>query len=122
MVLREGATSPSASAAVEAGYAAGTTDEFILPSVIDPGGVAAGEPLDPRVRDGDTVLFFNFRADRARQIARALTGKDFAEFTLPARPALASFVCFTTYDRTWTLPVVFPPQHLAGTFGEAVSA
>ena len=124
MILREGPAYPAASAAVEAGYAAGTTDEFLLPSVIDPagGGVAAGGSRDPRVRDGDIILFFNFRADRARQITRAFTRKDFAEFALTERPELASFVCFTTYDRSWTLPDVFPPHRLAGTFGEAVSA
>ncbi|OLC53586.1 MAG: phosphoglycerate mutase (2,3-diphosphoglycerate-independent) [Acidobacteria bacterium 13_1_40CM_4_69_4] len=122
MILREGPSYPAASAAVEAGYAAGTTDEFVLPSLIDPGGVAAGGPRDPRVRDGDTLLFFNFRADRARQITRAFTEKDFAEFALPTRPALAAFVCFATYDRSWTLPVAFPPVHLTGTFGEAIGA
>ncbi|OLE66703.1 MAG: phosphoglycerate mutase (2,3-diphosphoglycerate-independent) [Acidobacteria bacterium 13_1_20CM_2_68_7] len=119
----EGPAYPTASAAVEAGYAAGTTDEFLLPAVIDPGGDAGeGGSRDPRVRDGDILLFFNFRADRARQITRAFTRKDFAEFALTARPDLASFVCFTTYDRSWSLPVVFPSHRLAGTFGEAVSA
>jgi len=123
MVLREGCSYAAASAAVEAGYAAGISDEFLLPSVIDAGGgPAAVGARDPRVRDGDTLLFFNFRADRARQITRAFTGKDFAEFALPARPELAAFVCLTTYDRSWSLPVAFPPKRLTGTFGEAVSA
>jgi len=122
MILREGSAYPTASAAVEAGYAAGTTDEFLVPSVIDPVGLAPGDRRDPRVRDGDTLLFLNFRADRARQITRAFAGNEVAESSLPARPVLASFVCFTTYDRSWTLPVVFPPQHLTGVFGEVVSA
>ena len=122
MILREGAAYPTASAAVEAGYAAGTTDEFLLPSVIDPVGPPPDDRRDPRARDGDTLLFFNFRADRARQITRAFAGNEVAELSLPTRPALASFVCFTTYDRTWALPVVFPPQHLTGVFGEVVSA
>ncbi len=122
LILREGPAFPTATAAVESGYAAGVTDEFLVPSVIDPGHDRAADRRDPRVRDGDTVLFFNFRADRARQITRAFAADGFAEFSLPDRPVLESFVCFTTYDRTWTLPVVFPPQHLTGTFGEAVSA
>jgi len=123
MILREGPFYPSASAAVDSGYSSGTTDEFLLPAVINPGvGATAGAGRDARVRDGDTILFFNFRADRSCLHKRAITEKNFAQFTLPARPALASFVCFAAYDRTWTLPVVFPPQRLTGTFGEALGA
>jgi 2,3-bisphosphoglycerate-independent phosphoglycerate mutase len=121
LVLREGPRHRSAAEAVEAGYATGVTDEFLAPCVIEPtaGPAAAREAA---VRDGDVVIFFNFRADRARQLTRALTEERFDRFHLPSRPALASFVCFTAYDRTWSLPVAFPPQHHEGTFGEAVSA
>src|SRR5262245_10873876 len=112
----EGPRHPSASAAVESGYASGVTDEFLLPSLVDAGG-----ERDARVKDGDVIVFFNFRADRARQITRAFTEKGFDRFEAPGRPTPAMFVCFTSYDRTWSLPVVFPPQHLSGTFGEAVS-
>ncbi len=126
LVLRDGPRHPSAAAAVEAGYAAGITDEFLVPCVIDPpGGPGASPPAaarDAMVRDGDVVIFFNFRADRARQIARALAEERFDRIALTSRPALACFVCFTTYDRTWSLPVAFPPQRIAGTFGEAISA
>jgi len=114
LALREGPRSPSATAAIEASYAAGITDEFVVPAIIEPEDEGA-------VRDGDVVLCFNFRADRARQITRAFAENGFDRFRLPARPALASYVCLTAYDRTWSLPVVFPPQHLAGILGEAVS-
>ncbi len=120
LVQREGTRHRSASEAVQASYEAGVGDEFALPAVIDPAD-GAGE-RDAAIRDGDTILFFNFRADRARQITRTFTEPGFDRFRAPARPALASFVCMTQYDRTWSLPVAFPPQRLSGTFGEAVSA
>jgi 2,3-bisphosphoglycerate-independent phosphoglycerate mutase len=128
LVRREGPVHPTAEAAVEAGYAGGVTDEFLVPSIVEPGRAdaaprapSAEADRDASVRDGDAVVFFNFRADRARQITRAFTEDDFRAFSRPSRPALSAFVCFTTYDRTWRLPVVFPPQPIRGTFGEAVS-
>ncbi len=115
LVSREGPQQPSASAAVEASYAAGVTDEFVVPTVIEP--VEEGA-----IRNGDVVIIFNFRADRARQLTRAFTEAGFDRFRTPSRPTLASYVCFTAYDRSWPLPVAFPPRFLTGTFGEAISA
>jgi 2,3-bisphosphoglycerate-independent phosphoglycerate mutase len=125
LVLRDGESFPSAVEAVARGHAAGIGDEFILPATIGtpaPAAARAASVRDGAVRNGDTVLFFNFRADRARQITRALTEDGFDRFRRPAPPVLSSFVCFTTYDRTWSLPVAFPPQTIQGTFGQAVSA
>jgi len=119
LVLGEGQAHPSALAAVESGYAAGLSDEFLVPSTVR--GPAAGSGRDTRVLDGDALVFFNFRADRARQLTRAFTETAFGGFPRPARPALARFVCFTAYDRSWTLPVAFPPQQLTGILGEVVS-
>ena len=119
LVLGEGQAHPSALAAVESGYAAGLSDEFFVPSIVR--GSATGSGRDTRVLDGDALVFFNFRADRARQLTRAFTETAFGGFPLPARPALARFVCFTAYDRSWTLPVAFPPQRLTGILGEVVS-
>ncbi len=117
---REGVRRPSAAAAVEASYAGGTDDEFLVPAVIAAAD-AAGPRRDPRVRDGDGVVFFNFRADRARQLTRAFTeGDDFDEFDRGPRPSPGTFVCFTAYNRAWSLPVAFTPQHLDGTLGEVV--
>ncbi|HZM69704.1 MAG TPA: 2,3-bisphosphoglycerate-independent phosphoglycerate mutase [Candidatus Cryosericum sp.] len=130
LVLREGERFPSAAAAVSAGHARGIGDEFILPAVVGPE-AGAGAPgrsaasaragRDAAVRDGDSVVLFNFRADRARQITRAFTLDGFDRFHCPAPPVLSSFVCFTTYDRTWSLPVAFPQQMISATFGEVVS-
>ncbi len=121
----------TAGAAVEAAYAQEVGDEFIIPAIIEaprPGGAksAPGAPGSPSkrdgvIRDGDSVIFWNYRADRARQITRALTEQKFDKFGRGDPPALASFVCFTAYDRTWSLPVGFPDKALSGTFGQAVS-
>ncbi|MFQ5877280.1 MAG: 2,3-bisphosphoglycerate-independent phosphoglycerate mutase [Acidobacteriota bacterium] len=120
LVLREGPRFVSAAAAVEAAHAAGTGDEFVLPSIVDRG-EAAGR--DAAVRDGDSVVFTNFRADRARQLTRAFTEDDatFDHFARPGRPALACFVCFTLYQQAWTLPVAFPPSRMEATFGEVIA-
>jgi 2,3-bisphosphoglycerate-independent phosphoglycerate mutase len=125
LVLREGDHFPSAVAAVGAAHAAGTGDEFVAPAVIEaaagaPGAAAPGR--DAAVRDGDVVIFFNFRADRARELTRAFTEQGFDRFRRPAPPVLAAYVCFTTYDRTWSLPVAFAPQKIGSTFGEVVAA
>ncbi len=126
MVAREGPRYPSPRTALEASYAAGVNDEFVVPCVIGAPGAGpeggGGARREAHVRDGDVIVFFNFRADRARQITRAFTDPGFDRFPLKPRPAPAGYVCFTTYDRNWTLPVAFPPQHLSGTFGEAISA
>jgi 2,3-bisphosphoglycerate-independent phosphoglycerate mutase len=112
LVLREGERFPTAVAAVRAAHAAGTGDEFVLPAVIDGGAV----------RDGDAVVFFNFRADRARELTRAFTEQGFDRFRRSSPPVLSTYVCFTTYDRTWSLPVAFPSQRIISTFGQVVSA
>ena len=86
----------------EASYEAGITDEFIKPIVIvDADGAAVGP-----IRDGDSVVFFNFRADRARQLTRAIALDDFDGFERPHRPRV-HFTTMTVYDRTFGLPVVF---------------
>ncbi|MGB6393791.1 MAG: 2,3-bisphosphoglycerate-independent phosphoglycerate mutase [Candidatus Acidiferrales bacterium] len=91
-----------AGAAVRASYEKDLTDEFILPIVITTE-AAPGKPAAPRavIRDDDAVVFFNFRADRARQISRALAEPGFAEFADPARPKNLEFVGFTQYEKTW---------------------
>jgi 2,3-bisphosphoglycerate-independent phosphoglycerate mutase len=101
-----GARTPSARAAVEAGYARGETDEFLLPSVV----ARAGRPVGP-IRDGDSVVFFNFRADRARQLTRVFTEPGFAEFDRGPLPSVY-FVCFTEYRKEFGLPVAFPTPRL----------
>ncbi|MBN1142355.1 MAG: 2,3-bisphosphoglycerate-independent phosphoglycerate mutase [Deltaproteobacteria bacterium] len=109
----EGSAVPSALAGIEQAYAAGQTDEFIEPLI-----VAGG---DGCVADGDGILFFNFRADRARELTRAFTDSAFDGFVRRKMPRLAGYVCLTEYDETFGLPVAFPPQSLANILGEVLS-
>ena len=103
--------------AVAAAYERGETDEFVKPIVLtDP----QGSPV-ACLKDGDSVIFFNFRADRARQITRALTDTGFAGFERAVWPRLAGFVCMALYDEQFSLPVAFPPVHLEEILGEVVS-
>jgi len=99
----ERATDPVA--AILRSYEKGVTDEFIEPIVIVN---ADGEPT-ATLQDGDAVIFFNFRPDRARQLTRALAIAGFEEFDVSGRPQI-DFVSFTVYDRSFPLPVAFSPR------------
>ncbi len=103
--------------AIRRSYERGVTDEFVEPIVMER---ETGEPVAV-IEEGDSVIFFNFRPDRARQITRALTEPGFGAFPTPQRPA-THFVCFTRYDATFELPVAFGPQShrnvLAEVFGQ----
>ena len=105
VVAGRGVAAPTARAAIEAAYARGESDEFIAPTVVGGTGGPAG------MRDGDSAVFFNFRADRARELTRALTDPSFGEFPRD-RPPRLSFVCFTEYKKEFGLPVAFPPISL----------
>ena len=89
-------------AAVRASYEKGVTDEFIVPAVVTTE-AAPGKPAAPRglIRDDDAIIFFNFRADRARQITRALVEPGFDKFQDSARPKNLKFVAMTQYEKTW---------------------
>ena len=104
-------------AALEAAYARGENDEFVKPTAI----VAEGaQPV--RMSDGDVVVFMNFRADRARQMTRALTDPGFKGFARPRVPRLGALVCLTRYgDDFADLPAAFPPQTIRNSFGEYVA-
>jgi 2,3-bisphosphoglycerate-independent phosphoglycerate mutase len=116
MVYGEGAVFPTAAQVIVQSYLAGESDEFVQPSVIMTDGEAVGQ-----VRDGDGFIFFNFRSDRAREITRALTDPEFTGFKRRLLPKLASYVCMTTYDETFNLPVAFAPEELKNILGEVVS-
>ena len=111
-------TAPSALAAIQAAYDGGITDEFIKPIVVVD---ASGAPLGP-MRDGDSVIVFNFRADRARQITRALALDDdqFDGFPRPHRPRL-DVTTMTVYDRTFNLPVAFTPQTFSNNLADVLA-
>jgi len=108
----EGARFEDAGAALEASYAAGVTDEFVEPVVI-------GDT--PRVASGDAVVFFNFRADRARQLTRAFTEAGFDGFDRGEPLRDLHYATFTPYHKDFALPVAFPKVDLTDTLGEVVS-
>ena len=104
----------TARAGLEAAYARGENDEFVQATAIaDAQGATSG------MQDGDVVVFMNFRADRARELTRALTDPAFDGFPRTRVPRLARFVCLTNYgDEFKQLPVAFAPQTLSNSFGE----
>jgi 2,3-bisphosphoglycerate-independent phosphoglycerate mutase len=107
----------SAAAALDAAYARGENDEFVQATTIEG---ADGRPT--AMADGDAVVFMNFRADRARELTRALTDPGFDAFPRPRVPRLSRYVCLTSYgDEFAHLPIAFPPQSVANGFGEYVA-
>ena len=117
IVLGEGPQDRDPVEAVQSSYAQDITDEFIEPVVIVDG---EGRPLGA-MRDDDAVFFFNFRADRARQLARALTQPDFDGFPRARFPQV-HFASMTQYDATLHLPEAFPPISLDGLFADVMAA
>jgi 2,3-bisphosphoglycerate-independent phosphoglycerate mutase len=100
--------------AVRAQYERGTTDEFLPPLIF-------AHANEQRIQDGDTVFFFNFRADRARQLSQAFLLADFDGFEREVCPQV-NYVTLTQYDSTYSAPFVFPPDDLPKILGEVVSA
>lgn len=117
MVKGEGLYATMAKSAVEQSYHKRETDEFVEPTVMVDG---IGKPV-ATIEDGDGLLFFNFRADRAREITRAFTDENFQGFDREKFPKV-NFLCMTEYDITIDAPVAFRPQNFHNTLGEVVSA
>ena len=113
MVLGEGVTETDPVEAIKKSYANGVTDEFILPTVIDKDGM---------IQEGDSVIMFNFRPDRARQITRAFVDSEFDGFERKNGFLNLNFVCMAQYDAQMpNVSVAYPPEQLTMTFGEYVS-
>lgn len=92
-------------------YTAGVSDEFVKPAVL---------PDHQPVKDKDAVIFFNFRADRARQLTQAFIEKNFTAFNRGQAPEVL-FISFTEYDIRFPIPVAFPPEKLKNTFTELLA-
>jgi 2,3-bisphosphoglycerate-independent phosphoglycerate mutase len=112
MVLGQGDFLSSSAEAISASYSAGLNDEFMLPSVISENGLPIAT-----INDGDAVIFFNFRSDRAREITRAFTSNQFDGFIRQKFARLSSYVCMTEYDATFGLPLAFGPEELTNILG-----
>lgn len=115
-ILGQGPTAPSSAAAIQEAYAQGETDEFVVPRVI----VENGKPVGT-IQDGDSVLFFNFRADRAREITWAMTNDDFQGFDRGKKLDIF-YATMTQYDAELDLPFAFSPQDLKNTLGQYLSS
>lgn len=113
VVQGEGEKASSAAAGIEASYAQGVTDEFVLPFTV------AG--VDGKIQAGDGVIFANFRPDRAREITRALVDDDFPYFARPQEARPVHFACMAQYDATIDAPVAFPPEAINDTLGQVLA-
>ena len=117
IVRGKGRTATDPVKAVREAYEREEYDEFVQPIVIVD---ASGRPVG-QVRDGDAVIFFNFRADRARELTWAFVQPDFNGFDVSDRPKLAAYVCMTSYDENLDVPVAFPPEEIINTLAEVLS-
>ncbi|WP_027185195.1 2,3-bisphosphoglycerate-independent phosphoglycerate mutase [Desulfovibrio inopinatus] len=113
----QGETAPDALSAVAASYDRDENDEFVKPTIILD---ESGAPVGP-IRDGDGVFFFNFRADRARELTRAFIDESFEAFDRVTRPDLAGYATMTEYESSFGVPVAFGPQTIVNSLGEMVS-
>lgn len=102
--------------AVDMAYSRGETDEFVKPTAI------TGRGKQPvQIKDGDVVVFANFRSDRARQLSQAFTDPDFPHFKRERKVELGTYVSMTQYKDDFDFPVAFPPMKVKNGFGEYIS-
>ena len=114
MVYGEGVMCDDPVKAMENSYAEGVTDEFVVPVVVDAKGI---------IKANDSVIFFNFRPDRAREITRTFVDPEFSGFERKNGMFPLTYVCFTQYDATMpNVLVAFKPQSLVNTLGEYISS
>ncbi len=116
LTIGEGFKSPDAVSAVKEAYARGETDEFVKPTVIVD---QKNQPMG-RIKDNDSIIFFNFRADRAREMTSAFVEKDFKGFSRRIHPKVA-YTGMTLYDETIDIPTAFKPVHLVNILGEVLA-
>ncbi len=115
MTSGKGITAESAAKAIENAYLRGETDEFVTPTVI----LKNKKPVSI-ISDNDSIIFFNFRSDRAREITRALIEENFEGFKRELHPRTC-FVCLTQYDETFKIPVAFPPESLRNILADVLA-
>lgn len=110
IVNGQGPKADSAAQAVSESHARDITDEFVLPTLIDPRGT---------IKDGDSVIYFNFRPDRARQLTWALVDKDFSHFQ--RENLQIKYLGMTQYDAAISAPVAYPQEEVLNTLGQVIS-
>lgn len=112
LLFGEGEHAPSAIEGVKASYANGVTDEFVLPTAI------LGE--ESRIHDNDSIIFFNYRPDRAREITKAINFVDFDGFNRKKVLKNILYTTMTSYEATFTFPVAFPKEQLVNILGDVL--
>ena len=113
-----GESTEDAESYVRASYENGVTDEFVIPACV----VKDGKPVG-LIEKGDSIIFFNFRPDRARQITRAMSEKQFDGFERKTGFIDPTYICFTRYDASFTnVKIAFKPQVLTNTLGEYIAS
>ncbi len=117
MVYRIGESYDCPEELVSKSYDAGLDDEFVIPGL-----VKVKSDSDACIKTDDSVIFFNFRPDRARQITKAFIFDDFADFDRGTKPPRVFFVCMTQYNKDFNAPVAYPPDKLKNTLGEVLAA
>ncbi len=110
LTLGEGIKEENSDAAIKNSYAKEITDEFVEPTVIS----------DRRINDNDSIIFFNYRPDRAREITRAFVDENFDGFERKKVIKNLYYVCMTQYDESMTVPVAFRPQTLVNILGDVL--
>ena len=113
LLFGEGEKAKNSAEAISASYAKDVTDEFVEPTITN-------DDPDSRIKDNDSIIFFNYRPDRAREITRAMTFEDFDGFARKARRNNLFYVCFTQYDETFPLTIAFPPEKLTNILGDVL--
>ncbi|MBR5516804.1 MAG: 2,3-bisphosphoglycerate-independent phosphoglycerate mutase [Firmicutes bacterium] len=114
LTLGEGRKAATGSAAVEFAYSNNETDEFIIPTICNE---------EATVKDGDSIIFCNFRPDRAREITRAFVDDNFDGFERTSKILNLNYVCMTQYDATMpNVEVAFPPASINNTLGEHLAS
>ncbi|MEA2016359.1 MAG: 2,3-bisphosphoglycerate-independent phosphoglycerate mutase [Actinomycetota bacterium] len=117
LAYREGRKFKRAAEVVESSYDDGVDDEFLVPAIVE-----CKDEEKAKISSGDSVIFFNFRPDRARQITSAfISGKEFDKFDRGQNPPKVYFVSMTQYDKEYRIPVAFPPAKIVNTLGEVLS-
>lgn len=111
-----GLKAKNAQQAVDAAYERGETDEFVQPTIIVDDD---GKPI-ATIKDGDAIIFYNFRSDRAREITRAFIFDDFNGFVRQVHPKV-HYVCMTEYDETFPVPEAFPPERMTNILAEVLA-
>ena len=116
LVYRDGKKFKSSVELIKKSYDSNIDDEFVVPGIIDIDNDNMG-----RIKNGDSVIFFNFRPDRARELTAAFIGSEFLGFDRGQEPPEINIISMTLYNQKFNIPIAFPPQKIADTLGEVIS-